>query len=68
MYYQDESMLDRNYKRLEDNLILLFQYSSPAHISFLNWISVMTHKSAIHGHDELPYYLHIDLAAKGAAQ
>lgn len=42
----DESMLDRNFERLKDNLILIFRYWSPTHISDINLISVSSHSSA----------------------
>ena len=41
MYYRDESMLEKNCKRLEDNLIVLFRYQSPTHISYLKLISAV---------------------------
>ena len=34
-------MLEKNCKRLEDNLIVLFRYQSPTHISYLKLISAV---------------------------
>ena len=38
MYYRDESILERNCKRLEDNLIVLFRYQSRSTFYFLSKI------------------------------